>query len=113
MFAINLTRKAIRDVKFLKKKFQKIEEDLDKLFLILSQEKFVGDRVKNLRNLEIYKARLRNSSSSSGNSGGFRVIYYARRKNGQILVLTIYSKTQKSDISHKEILEIIQQENLI
>lgn len=113
MFSVNLTRKAIKDLKSLRNKFPKITEDLDKLFSILSQEKIIGDRIQNLKGLEIYKARLRNSSSTSGSSGGFRIIYYIKRKNGQILVLTIYSKTQKNDISHTEILKIIKQENLV
>lgn len=112
MFSINLTRRAVRDLKFLRKKFQKIEEDLEKLFSTLLQEKLLGDKIQNLQGLEIYKARIRNSSSASGSSGGLRVIYYARKRNGEILVLSIYSKTQKSDISHREILKILQQENL-
>lgn len=73
MFSIILARKAVKDLKFLKKKFHKIEDDLGKLFSTLSQEKIIGDRIQNLKGLEIYKARIRNSSSNSGSSGGFRV----------------------------------------
>lgn len=113
MFIIKLSRKALRDLKFLKKKFQKIEDDLDELFSIISKENLVGNQIKNLSGFEIYKARVRNTSSSTGNSGGFRIIYYARRKCGEILVLAIYSKTQKSDISRSEILEILKEENFL
>lgn len=115
MLSIKFSRKALKDLKNLKKKFRKIEDDLEKFFLSLRQEKLivVGDRVQNLRGFEIYKSRIKNSSSDAGSSGGFRLVYYLRRKSDEVLVLTIYSKTQKSDISHNEILEILKQEELL
>jgi mRNA-degrading endonuclease RelE of RelBE toxin-antitoxin system len=110
MFNINLSKRFVKDLKNLKKKFDKIENDLDTLFSALSKDNIIGDRVQNFKSFEIYKARLRNSSSGKSKSGGFRVIYYLKRNNSEILALTIYSKSQKTDISKKEILNILKSE---
>lgn len=99
-----------KEIKILKKRFRKIDEDLDDLFESLKSEN-IGDRIEGLKGLEIYKARVKNSSSKVGKSGGFRVIYYAMRKDEQIIALTIYSKSEKKNISREEILEIISSEN--
>ena len=112
MFTIKFSQKAIKDLKNLKKRFRKIEEDLDKLFAFLSRGTFSDKRIKNFTGHEIYKARIRNSSGESVSSGGFRVVYYLKHENGDVLVLTIYSKTQKTDVSRNEILAILKQENL-
>jgi mRNA-degrading endonuclease RelE of RelBE toxin-antitoxin system len=47
MFTIKFSQKAIKDLKSLKKKFRKIEEDLDKLFAFLSRGTFGDKRIKN------------------------------------------------------------------
>lgn len=115
MFAINLSRRFFKELKILKKKFNKIEDDLDPLFSMLAQEKIIGDKIQGFKNLEIYKTRVRNSSSKIGKSGGFRIIYYLKinKEEGEIIALTIYSKSQKVDIVKKEILKILENENLI
>jgi len=54
----------------------------------------------------IFKVRIRNSDVSRGKSGGYRVIYYLRTATSVILV-TIYSKTEQSDISAAKIKNIL------
>lgn len=112
MNRVILTKKARKDIKNLKKNFRRIDEDLDHLFATLSGGKLVGSRIQNFQDLEIYKARIRNSSAAIGKSGGFRVIYYLKRNDGEIIALTIYSKGLKSNISKKEIENILKEENL-
>lgn len=51
---------------------------------------------------DLYKVRLANPSARRGKSGGFRVIYYVQFVDSVQLV-TIYSKTEKSDISAERI----------
>jgi mRNA-degrading endonuclease RelE of RelBE toxin-antitoxin system len=117
MFTINLAKNFVKELKLLKKKFNKIEDDLDSLFSLLMKEKVIGDRIQEFGNFELYKVRLKNSSSKVGKSGGFRIIYYLKRIGedieGEVLVLSIYSKSQKTDIVKKEILKILENENLI
>lgn len=112
MLKITFSHYAEKNLKFLKRKFQKIEKDLERLFSQLNLEKLPGDQVRGLKGLPIYKARIRNSSAGLGEKAGFRVVYYLRRKNQEIFILAIYSKNQKTNISQKEILEILRQENL-
>ena len=50
----------------------------------------------------VYKVRLPNRAARRGKSGGFRVIYYAQFSD-RVILLTIYSKTDESDISAGEI----------
>jgi len=113
MISINLSQKSVKDLKFLKKRFPKIDNDLDKLFSSLTTGKVIGARIREFKSFEIYKARLNNSSSKIGKSGGFRVIYYLKRSEEYILVLSIYSKTSRINISKKEILKILKTENLV
>jgi len=50
----------------------------------------------------VYKVRLPNRAARRGKSGGFRVIYYAQVED-VVTLLTIYSKSEESDISAREI----------
>lgn len=58
--------------------------------------------------MEIYKARLPNTSARVGTRGGFRVVY--REKNGTIiLLLLIWAKTRTLDIPDSEIRRVASQ----
>ena len=93
-----------------KKKYQSIESDL-KLFI---------DNLPNAGAIDlgggVYKYRLSVKSKNKGKSGGFRIISFEilvteRQKN--IILLTIYDKSEQSSISKKEILSIIKDEGLL
>ncbi len=56
----------------------------------------------------VYKARLPNRSAQRGKSGGFRVIYYVQIED-LVTLLTIYSKTEETDISVREIQQLAQE----
>jgi mRNA-degrading endonuclease RelE of RelBE toxin-antitoxin system len=53
--------------------------------------------------------RVRNSAAKRGKSGGYRIIYYLETEI-DILLVTIYSKTDQSDIAADEIRRIISKE---
>ncbi len=55
---------------------------------------------------EVFKVRLKNSDTSKGKSGGYRIIYQ-RTLEGNIVLVTIYSKTEQADIAPHEIRNII------
>ncbi len=111
MISVKLSSKALRDLKSLKKKYKKIDDDLERFVIQLSKGNIIGNRIKNLQGFNIYKARVRNSSNNQGKSAGFRVIYYLQTKN-EILMLSIYNKSQMENISRNEILEILKEENI-
>jgi mRNA-degrading endonuclease RelE of RelBE toxin-antitoxin system len=50
--------------------------------------------------------RLPNPSANRGKSGGFRLIYYIRAAE-QIILITLYSKTEQSDIPTTELKRLI------
>jgi mRNA-degrading endonuclease RelE of RelBE toxin-antitoxin system len=54
----------------------------------------------------IYKVRIRNRDAARGKSGGYRVIYYLKTSSAVILI-TIYSKTEQSDITSVKIKQIL------
>ncbi|MEO1560674.1 MAG: type II toxin-antitoxin system RelE/ParE family toxin, partial [Cyanobacteria bacterium J06632_19] len=54
----------------------------------------------------IFKLRVSNSDIQKGKSGGYRLIYYLKTSTG-IVLLTIYTKSKKADITALEINEII------
>ncbi len=98
----------------MRKKYHHINGDLLSFIDTLESGQYVGaDRIESVKSLHVYKARIKNSSSSTGKSGGFRVIYYTQIDEETFYLLSIYSKSQKSDISRDAILEILKSENLI
>ena len=105
---VEFSQRFLKESKYLGKRYQNFDDDLEEFVNNLEVGKIRSDRVQGFR-LPIYKARVRNSSSNSGKSGGFRVVYYSMIPDGAYL-LAIYSKNQKEDISKKEILVILKKE---
>ena len=54
----------------------------------------------------VYKTRLPNRAARRGKSGGFRVIYYLQLADS-VTLLTIYSKTEQTDIRVREIQRLV------
>jgi mRNA-degrading endonuclease RelE of RelBE toxin-antitoxin system len=86
-------------------KYPHIRSDVQPVIEQLQRGEFVGDQVQGT-GYTIFKIRIRNSDLSRGKSGGYRVIYYLKMSTSVILV-TIYSKTEQSDISSAKIKKIL------
>lgn len=54
----------------------------------------------------LFKVRIKNSDVQKGKSGGYRIIYYVKTATN-ILLVTLYSKSDKPDITADEVREII------
>jgi mRNA-degrading endonuclease RelE of RelBE toxin-antitoxin system len=54
----------------------------------------------------VYKLRVRNSNIQKGKSAGYRLIYQVESLTN-VLLLTIYSKSDREDINVNEIRDII------
>jgi mRNA-degrading endonuclease RelE of RelBE toxin-antitoxin system len=89
----------------LRRKFPKIEDDVNSIIDQLERDERPGVKVPNV-GYDVYKVRLSNTSAGRGKRGGFRVVYYIQRQNSVIL-LTVYSKTQQDDITPEQIRRII------
>ena len=103
----------MKEAKGLRKKYRAIDLDIKKFANAIKENSLiVSTRIPNFGELKIYKTRIRNSSAASGKGGGFRIIYYLEIDT-ICYFISIYSKSQKTDISKDEILRILKDENLI
>jgi mRNA-degrading endonuclease RelE of RelBE toxin-antitoxin system len=94
-----------RNLRGLAKKYPHIQSDVQPFIDQIQRGETVGDKVQGT-GYTIFKVRIRNSDVSRGKSGGYRVIYYLKTAKAVILV-TIYSKTEQSDISSAKIKKIL------
>lgn len=92
-----------KDVKKLYKKNKKLPQDLRTLNETLLENPKVGIELSS----KLYKMRLENSSSNSGKSGGFRVIYYYLDEEENIYLLKIYSKTEIENIKEEILIKLL------
>jgi len=106
--SINSLSSFAKDVKKLYKKYKLIAQDLKVLQTTLQLHPKAGVELSN----NCYKIRMANSSTKSGKSGGFRVIYYYIDKQNNLYLMAIYSKTELENISDEKILEILQSNGL-
>jgi addiction module RelE/StbE family toxin len=102
---VELTPEFERKVRSLAKKYRKIRLDLQPIFEQLQTGNFVGDRLSGL-DVEVWKARVRNSDIQKGKSGGYRLIYWVVSST-IIVLIDIYSKSEQEDSEVSEILRII------
>jgi mRNA-degrading endonuclease RelE of RelBE toxin-antitoxin system len=97
-----------RKVKRLLKKFQTLQDTLFELEDQLIKNPFLGQKLGN----NIYKVRVADKSKGKGKSGGFRIITYLVKTDGasiEILLLTIFDKSESDTIENTEIKEIIKE----
>ena len=92
-----------KDVKKLYKKNKKLPQDLKILNEILLENPKTGIELS----AKLFKIRLENSSSNSGKSGGFRVIYYYLDEEENIYLLKIYSKTEIENVKEEVLIKIL------
>ncbi|WP_017304138.1 type II toxin-antitoxin system RelE/ParE family toxin [Spirulina subsalsa] len=104
---IALTPRFKRDLRELVKRYRSIRTDIQPLIEQLQAGQTPGDRISGLQ-YQVFKVRLKNSNIQKGKSGGYRVIYYLKNEQN-IILATIYSKSDLSDISNRVIEEIIYQ----
>ncbi|WP_414542672.1 type II toxin-antitoxin system RelE/ParE family toxin [Nostoc sp. CCY0012] len=104
---IVLTLRFKKDLRELAKRYRSIRSDLQPLIEQLQAGEIPGDRIAGSK-YQVFKVRLKNSNIQKGKSGGYRVIYYL--KTAQVIILaTIYSKSDISDVSNGIIEEAIAQ----
>ena len=88
---------------FLEKALRLIGEDgISKLERHLCRDPTQGKVIRGSGGIR----KLRWASAHRGKRGGYRVIYYFVAADDRILLLDIYSKSQKSDLTKNEIKEL-------
>ncbi|MEC4891411.1 MAG: type II toxin-antitoxin system RelE/ParE family toxin [Oscillatoria sp. PMC 1051.18] len=104
---IVLTYRFKRDLRQLAKRYRSIRSDLQPLINQLQAGETPGKRIAGVK-YEVFKVRLKNSNIQKGKSAGYRVIYYLKTEKN-IIFVTIYSKSDLSDISDRTIEEAVSQ----
>jgi hypothetical protein len=92
-----------RQFKRLAKKYPSLKVDLENLISILEKEPLTGKPLgKNC-----FKVRLSIASKGKGKSGGGRVITHFMVNESNVYLLSIYDKSEKSNITDKELAELL------
>ncbi|RZB30927.1 MAG: hypothetical protein AEth_00881 [Candidatus Argoarchaeum ethanivorans] len=94
---VEYTQEFKRNSRALAKKYRHIRSDVQPAIDQLQAGEVMGDQVPRTR-YTIFKVRVRNSDIQKGKRSGYRMIYHLRTPKNIILV-TIYSKLDQSDIS--------------
>lgn len=92
----------LKEAKQLSKKYKSFKNDLQ-----IAVEEIQAKNLGTSIGKGLYKKRVKNSSSKSRKSGGFRVIIYQKKKD-VIILMSVYSKSGKNDISSSTLQSILE-----
>jgi mRNA-degrading endonuclease RelE of RelBE toxin-antitoxin system len=104
---VRVSSRFATEIRQLAKRYRRIRLDIQPIIDQLEAGDLPGDQIPGM-DYTLFKVRIRNSDAQRGKSGGYRVIYYLKTAT-QILLVTIYSKSDKSDIAAADVREIITQ----
>jgi len=102
-YNVAATRFFLKELKNLAKKYPSIANDLNQLIEKLEEEPTMGDGIGK----HCYKIRMAITSKGRGKSAGARVITLIQIIDEQVLLLSIYDKSEKDTISEKELQNIL------
>lgn len=92
----------LREAKKLSKKFKLLKSDLRHAIEEIETKNNLGVSL----GFNLFKKRVKNSSIPTGKSGGFRIIIYQQIED-KIVLISIYSKTDKETIGDDELRELL------
>lgn len=102
-YKIEVAPKFERDLKRLVKKYPSLKREYSVLISSLKLDPFQGTLLAN----NCYKIRLAIASKGKGKSGGARVIKHIYVAGKIVYLLSIFDKSEKENISEKEILIVL------
>ncbi|MDJ0702467.1 MAG: type II toxin-antitoxin system RelE/ParE family toxin [Leptolyngbyaceae cyanobacterium MO_188.B28] len=102
---IEVTSEFKRSLRTLAKRYRKIRSDVQPIIDRLQAGEVIGDQISGTR-YTVFKVRVINSNIQKGKSGGYRFIYYLKTST-QIILVTIYSKSDQGDVSADTINRIV------
>ena len=102
---VEFTPEFKRNLRALSKKYRHIRSDIQPAIEKLEEGEIIGDQVPRVQHT-IFKVRVRNSDIRKGKRSGYRLMYHLKSPKNVILV-TLYSKLDQSDISAVQIKRII------
>ncbi len=105
LISLTFSPKFQRQLRILAKKYRNIYTDVQPVLSQLQSGEFVGAQISGTGYI-VMKVRVKNSDIKKGKSGGYRLIYEIE-SSGSVFVVTIYSKSEQSDISDAELIAIL------
>lgn len=102
---IEFTPSLKRNLRKLVRKYPSLREDLQTILDPLITGVLEGDLIPGI-GYSVYKARFKNSDQKRGKRSGYRLIYLHVPPD-RIILVTLYSKSDQSDISTKTIQRLI------
>jgi mRNA-degrading endonuclease RelE of RelBE toxin-antitoxin system len=104
---IDLSPEYKQNLRSLSKRYRNIRSDTQEVLEQIQAGNFIGDRLAGLgENYVVIKVRVKNSNIQKGKSGGYRLIYQVESPTN-VLLLTIYAKSDRDDISPSEIFSLL------
>ena len=100
---IEPTARFKREFKRLTRKYPSLKGEVSEVVKNLHETPELGVSIGN----DCFKIRLAIASKGTGKRGGARIVTYVRVINERIDLLSIYDKSEQSDISDKDLLKII------
>lgn len=100
-YSIEITALFEKQIKRLTKKFPSLKKEYSQLLTLLQQNPRHGTAIGN----NCYKIRLAIASKGKGKSGGARVITHVQITKTTIYLLSIYDKSEQSDIADNDLIE--------
>ncbi len=91
----------------LEKKYRHIRNDLKPALMELEKNPTVGVAIPGFSGL-VWKIRVSSSDMKRGKSGGFRLIYALKEKEELIVLLLLYAKSDKEDVSISQIKKLLE-----
>ena len=104
MYSVIPARSFERDAKILLKKYASLKQELADLGEKLSENPTLGIPLGK----DCYKIKLAIKSKGKGSSGGARVITYIITENEEVILLSIYDKKIKSNLTQNELKELLE-----
>jgi len=103
---VEFTPEFKRNLRVLAKKYRSIRSDVQPVIEQIQKGCFVGDQIPETGGHTVFKVRVRNKDIRKGKSAGYRLIYYVKTEK-KVILITIYSKTEQSDITPEQIRRIL------
>jgi addiction module RelE/StbE family toxin len=95
----------LKRLKDLAKRYRQVQQDIQPVIETLQLGNFLGDQITGTGHT-VFKVRVKNRDIPVGKSGGYRLIYQLVSPQ-LIVLLSIYAKSEQSDVTVEEIIEAI------
>jgi mRNA-degrading endonuclease RelE of RelBE toxin-antitoxin system len=102
---VRFTPEFKRNLRALSRKYRHIRSDVEPIIERIQTGNLIGDRISGTGHV-IFKVRVPNRDLPKGKRSGYRMIYYLHTPK-EVILVTIYSKSEQSDISADQIRRIL------